>query len=123
MKRELKEGLLHLFDALDISDVRVGNCLELTSADFVGDLLKVIDEIKSFHDVVTTWCVPDELAAQIFSVITEVLCQHSGDGESHTDEVDNDSENELDESVSVSSSSCDELDASSVGSCSDDESF
>ena len=87
--RELKSALKDLFMAMEISEIRVENELEIDCCSFIGDLLKVLDEINQPADIVRFWHISEELAIKIFSIVYAVLHDEdsaSSDSENCTDD-------------------------------------
>ena len=70
---ELKNALNELFEVLSVKCIKVETSLEISCADFIRDLMRVIDEIKSAVDIVRLWHIDLQLAVQVFDVVQEVL--------------------------------------------------
>ena len=87
---------------MDIDFLLVDNCLEISTQNFIEDLLKVLDEIRSANDIVDTWHIPAEVASKIQSVISEIL----GEGNKEMDsDIDSDENTDCDDFDCVDSSS------------------
>ena len=79
VKNEVKAGLRELFEALELTTVSVENSLEVGISSFIGDIIRVIDEIQEPLDVVKRWHVPYGIAEKIVAVLNEVLNVEMGD--------------------------------------------
>jgi hypothetical protein len=101
VKNELKGGLRELFEAMEVTALPVENSLEVGISSFIGDLIRVIDEIQEPLDVVKRWHVPYDMAEKIVAVLNEVLNIEMGNYCS-----DSDSEDSVDE-FDISSSESD----------------
>ena len=73
MKKEIKAGLTDLFKNLEINVIPVEEALHIPVVNFVTDLLKVIDEVKSPVDLINIWHISNSIATKIFEVIDEIL--------------------------------------------------
>jgi hypothetical protein len=87
VSEELKEALVDLFQAMDITQVRVENDLAVTIGSFCSDFTRMVDEVKSASDIERIWHVHTKIARGVFAILEEVLF---GDGEP-SDPVQNES--------------------------------
>ena len=70
---EVQEALTELFSVCEISCIKVENKLEVSCNSFIGDLLRVVDELKQPSDIVRFWHIETDLAVKVFSVLYDVL--------------------------------------------------
>ena len=70
---EIQEALSELFSVCEISCIKVENKLEVSCNSFIGDLLRVVDELKQPSDIVRFWHIETDLAVKVFSVLYDVL--------------------------------------------------
>ena len=73
VSREIQEALSELFSVCEISCIKVENKLEVSCNSFIGDLLRVVDELKQPSDIVRFWRIETDLAVKVFSVLYDVL--------------------------------------------------
>ena len=99
VKSELKDALTELFEAMDITSIKVERNMDLDCESFVGDVVRVIDEITRSEDIVKLWHIDLDLSAKVFAVIEEVIFGDE-DCEEDIDVSDTESEDEQDISSS-----------------------
>ena len=104
VEKELEAALTELFLVLGLSVVKVENDLEIQTSNFIGDIKKVIDEIKDHLDIVRLWHISDDLAENVFSVINEVLFSSDDTEYMSTEEEANETDDEEDNIDSESDS-------------------
>ena len=90
-----------LFATLGIDLIPVEQSLNIPVAQFVKDLLKVMDEIQVPMDIVNTWHIADRTACMVFNVIDEILFMNAEDYA--TDYESDNSDRDLDDIDSSSS--------------------
>ena len=73
VSEELREALADLFQALNITQVRVEDDLTVSIESFCSDFLRMVDEVKSFHDIERIWHVHSKIARAVFAILEEVL--------------------------------------------------
>ena len=101
----LKKSLSELFRSLDMDFLQIDNCLAIPTQNFIEDLLKVLDEIRTANDIADTWHIPAEVACKIQSVIDEIL----GHGEQDTaSDIDSDESTDCEDFDCIASSSSDD---------------
>ena len=107
---ELMCALKELFTVMGVKEIKVESSLSLGIANFVNDVVKVVDELKTEEDIVQRWHVSEEMARKMFSTLNEVLygeeCSDSSGSSEEEEELEEDSEDVIDEEES--DSSCDE---------------
>ena len=130
VKREVRQSLEDLFEAMDMSSINIDGCLMLSSSVFVNDFLKVLDEIKTPRDIVNTWQIPYSIACRIYSVIEEIFNNSEENSVSDEEVVDSDVEDdeegdtEFNESdYSSSNDECDEYEDSDCSNSSSEHIF
>ena len=69
----LIEAFTELFEALNLDTVLVEGKLEVSTRDFIKDLVKMCDEVKSEKDIVNMWHIDQALAQTLFSLFSEVV--------------------------------------------------
>ena len=75
----LIEAYKELFKALHMDTVLVEGELEVSIKDFIKDLVKMSDEVKSDKDIVNMWHVDPVLAQTLFSLFSEVVFETVSD--------------------------------------------
>ena len=91
----LIEAYKELFKALHMETVLVEGELEVSIKDFIKDLVKMCDEVKSDKDIVNMWHVDPVLAQTLFSLFSEVVFETESD-ESFTEVEENFDSDDLD---------------------------
>ena len=116
---EIKEALSELFSVCEISYIKVENKLEVSCNNFIGDLLKVVDELKQPSDIVRFWHIETDLAVKVFSVLYDVLFSGAEEYVEEDESVLEDSEYESSDDDEDEDVSWEEL--NTAGNSSDDE--
>ena len=70
---DLTEALEELFDALQINTILVEDELEVSTASFIKDFMKNLDEIKAAADIVDVWHIDSGVADKVFMTFEEVI--------------------------------------------------
>ena len=103
VKTEIKVGLRALFDAMEVSVVKVEYNLELDIVNFIEDIIKVIDELKEPNDLVKLWHISFKMAENIYSIIEDVIKAEFEEDSSDEDYIEVDEEDSFDASSSSES--------------------
>ena len=104
---ELKGALGELFEVMGVKKLQVESDLAMSTASFLKDFAKNVDEIKMPDDISRIWHLGSEVAGSIFSTLEEVLCGedmiNKSDGSSDSDEdgLDDDSDSSVDDTSLV----------------------
>ena len=70
---ELRCALKELFNVMAVKEIKVESSLSLGIENFVNDVLKVVDELKTEEDIVQSWHVSEKIAKKVFSTLDDVL--------------------------------------------------
>ena len=105
---ELRCALKELFTVMAVKEIKVESSLSLGIANFVNDVVKVVDELKTEEDISQRWHVSEEIARKVFSTLNDVLygeeCSDSSGSSEEEEELEEYSEDVIDEEESDSSS-------------------
>ena len=105
---DLTDALEELFEALQIDTILVEDELEVSTASFIKDFMKNLDEIKAAADIVDMWHTDSGVAEKVFTTFEEVIFGGQ-DSIIENDTVSEETDSDSDDLDVSSDSDCDHL--------------
>ena len=111
VRKLLFEALEELFTAMGIDRLMIDDQYPVSTASFISDFVKLIDEVNSSTDLVKIWHIDHNIASQIYTLFTEVISSASVDTD-NLEVVSIENIDIIDEDMYSYSSSCSATDDS-----------